>query len=172
MAKKPGPAPHRKTALAKRQVVMFKMCGYTVDQIAYFLGISTPTLYKHYREELDRGQMEVNAKVMDTITHIATDKDHKQALNAAIFWAKTQMGFSESTRLEHTGAGGSPIQLQVTPVEKLNSSDMTPDQRQALREIIQRAIEHQTTTPTAEAHYVDVTGDEDDDEDDQEVIEE
>jgi predicted transcriptional regulator len=169
MAKKPGPAPHRRTALAKQQVVMFKAAGYTTDQIAHFLMISAPTLRKHYRDELDRGQMELNAKVMSTITQIASDPNHKQALSAAIFWAKTQMGFRETDRMEHVGADGNPIQLQVAPVEKLNASDMTPEQRQALREIIKQTIATKAEQPAIEASYEKI--DEEDEELD-EVIDE
>ena len=58
------------------------------------IGISKPTLERHYREELDRGEVEANAKVAESLYRKATS-DGSQAVTAAIFWLKTRAQWKE-----------------------------------------------------------------------------
>lgn len=77
---------HRRTAKA--------MAGFGVPQedIATFLGIDAKTLRKHFRVELDRGTIEANVKVAQTLFNMATvDKN----VAAAIFWMKARAGWRE-----------------------------------------------------------------------------
>ncbi len=70
--------------------------GIPQDEIARVVGITKPTLEKHYRTELDRAEMETNAKVAESLFRKATG-DGAQAVTAAIFWLKTRARWKEPT---------------------------------------------------------------------------
>lgn len=70
------------------------MAGFGVPQedIAVLLDIDPKMLRKHFRVELDRGTIEANAKVAQTLFTMATvDKN----VAAAIFWMKARAGWRE-----------------------------------------------------------------------------
>ena len=70
------------------------LSGYGVPQedIAIHMDMDPKTLRKHYRAELDRGTIEANAKVAQTLFTMATvDKN----VAAAIFWMKARAGWRE-----------------------------------------------------------------------------
>ena len=70
------------------------MAGFGVPQedIATLLEIDAKTLRKHFRTELDRGTIEANAKVAQTLFTMATvDKN----VAACIFWMKARAGWRE-----------------------------------------------------------------------------
>ena len=70
------------------------LSGYGVPQedIAIHMDMDAKTLRKHYRRELDRGTIEANAKVAQTLFTMATaDKN----VAAAIFWMKARGGWRE-----------------------------------------------------------------------------
>ena len=70
------------------------LSGYGVPQedIAIHMDVDAKTLRKHYRRELDRGTIEANAKVAQTLFTMATvDKN----VAAAIFWMKARAGWRE-----------------------------------------------------------------------------
>jgi hypothetical protein len=73
-----------------------KALAYGVPQteIGRVVGISKPTLERHYRDELDRGEVEANAKVAESLFKKATG-DGAQAVTAAIFWLKTRARWKE-----------------------------------------------------------------------------
>ena len=80
--------------------------GIRQDDIAIHLGIDPKTLRRHFREELDRGVIEANAKVAQSLFHLATvDKN----VSAAIFWLKARAGWREKVSVEHTGADGTAV---------------------------------------------------------------
>lgn len=68
--------------------------GVPQDEIGKVVGISKPTLEKHYRGELDRAQSEANARVAESLFRKATG-DGPQAVTAAIFWLKTRAQWKE-----------------------------------------------------------------------------
>ena len=68
--------------------------GIAHDDIARVMGISTPTLRRAFRAELGTGKIEANAKIAGALFRMATDPK-KPNVAAAIFWAKTQMGWVE-----------------------------------------------------------------------------
>ena len=70
------------------------MAGFGIPHtdIAPFLGIDTKTLRKHFREELDRGMTEANAKVAQSLFQMATQGKN---VAAAIFWMKARAGWRE-----------------------------------------------------------------------------
>lgn len=77
------------------------MAGYGLpqDQIAKVMRISEATLKKYYAEELSRGAAVANSLVAESLF-----KQCRQGnTTALIFWAKTRMGWKDTTALEHSG---------------------------------------------------------------------
>lgn len=108
----PDNTQHEPTDASRRHVEGMAAVGIPQDDIARIVGISAPTLRKHYRDELDLGATKANARVGQNLWRQAT-KDDFRATTAAIFWAKTRMGWKEPpTTLEHTGKDGGPIQSE------------------------------------------------------------
>ncbi len=87
-------------------------------------GISTATLHKYFKAELHRGKAKANAKISQTLFQQAQEGN----LSAAIFWAKTQMGWSERHRIEHSTPPKGDGEMRV----KLEPADMTDEQLVAL----------------------------------------
>ena len=75
--------------------------GYGVPEsdTARVLAIDPKTLRRHYREELDTGQIKATAKVAEFLFRKATTEG-PQCVTAAIFCMKTRGGWRE-TPLEH-----------------------------------------------------------------------
>ena len=86
-----------------------QMCAVGIPQESICLvvrnGIDDKTLRKHFRRELDTAKIKANAKIGGTLFNKAVNGD----TTAAIFWAKTQMGWKETNTTEHTGKEGGPI---------------------------------------------------------------
>ena len=78
------------------------MAGYGVPEhaISRVLAIDPKTLRKHYRDELDTGQVKATAKVAESLFRKATS-DGSQSVTAAIFWLKTRGGWRETPQ-DHT----------------------------------------------------------------------
>ena len=80
-----------------------QMCAVGIPQESICLvvrdGIDDKTLRKHFRRELDTAKIKANAKIGGTLFNKAVNGD----TTAAIFWAKTQMGWKETNINEHTG---------------------------------------------------------------------
>ena len=138
--KKAGRKPHAPTELTRNQVLMFCGMGLTHGQICKLLDISTPTLYKNYRAELDTGEARMNFNVANNLYNIATDPTHKSGAQAAMFWMKTRAHWRETNRLEHTGPDGQPISTTTNAVRTIDASALNADQRQALRELMESAL--------------------------------
>jgi hypothetical protein len=97
---------------ARRQVEA--MAGYGVPEadIARVLGIDPKTLRKHYRNELDLAHVKANSAVAQSLFRKATG-DGPQSVTAAIFWAKTRMGWKETLVNEHGGIADNPVPITV-----------------------------------------------------------
>ena len=80
------------------------MAGYGIPEadIATVLEIDPKTLRKHYREELDTGQIKATAKVAESLFRKATG-DGSQSVTAAIFWLKTRGGWRETPQDHRVG---------------------------------------------------------------------
>ena len=79
----------------RRQVEAMAAYGIPEADVARVLGIDPKTLRKHYREELDTGQIKATAKVAESLFRKATT-DGAQSVTAAIFWLKTRAHWKES----------------------------------------------------------------------------
>jgi hypothetical protein len=97
-----GRRAHKPDAFNRRQVEA--MAGYGVPEmaIARVVGIDANTLRKHYREELDTGQIKATAKVAKSLFRKATG-DGSQSVTAAIFWLKTRGGCRETPQDHRVG---------------------------------------------------------------------
>jgi hypothetical protein len=73
------------------------MAAYGVPEfdVARVVGIDPKTLRKHYRDELDNGQIKATAKVAESLFRKATGEG-PQSVTAAIFWLKTKGGWRET----------------------------------------------------------------------------
>ena len=135
--------------------------GLPQESIARMMKIGLVTLRKHYKDELSTGSTVANMEVLETLYSIATDKEHRGCVSAAIFWTKVRSGWREVSRTEHTGADGQPIKAEVSAVSKLDATNMTPEQRDALREIIRQQSQAQVTSSVEESEEDDYEDDED-----------
>jgi hypothetical protein len=91
MTEQRGRPPHEPTAAIRKQVDALKGYGVTEFDIARVIGISVPTLLKYYREEIETAAIRANARVAQSLFHMATHGN----VAAAIFWLKTQARWSE-----------------------------------------------------------------------------
>lgn len=105
--------PHEPTERTRAEVSALYSFGIPQEDIGRYIGIDAKTLRKHYREELDNSVTKANAAVGRFLYQNATGntlKDgasHSDCVRAAMFWAKTRMGWSETQKLEHTSPDGS-----------------------------------------------------------------
>jgi len=105
--------PHAPTPESRAQVSALYSYGITQEEIARFIGIDPKTLRLHYRDELDSAHVKANAKVGQFLFQNAsgqTLKDgasHSDCVRAAMFWAKTRMGWRETQNIDHTTNGES-----------------------------------------------------------------
>ena len=86
----------------KKLVKTLAAVGITFEDIATKLEISSDTLVKYYKKELDDGRIDANASIGQTLFQQA--KNGNTA--AAIFWLKTRARWKETDRHEITGADG------------------------------------------------------------------
>lgn len=114
----------------KREVVKaLSSYGVPHAEIGKRVGCNQDTLRKHYREELDFGALEANSAVAKflyaqaTGEKIAEGGSHADAVRAAIFWAKTRMGWSEKLVNEHVGPNGGPVRIQKVEHVIVDPSD-------------------------------------------------
>ena len=95
MGRAPGRPPFVPTAKDREQVKSLSGMGLDNEQIAIVIGISEPTLRKHFRKELDAGYIVANAAVAQSLYKQATDPK-KPNVVAGIFWMKTRAGWIEA----------------------------------------------------------------------------
>lgn len=108
--KPPAPAPkpaHRPpyapTAKDRLTVKVMVAGGFERAAMAAVIGISQPTLRKHFRHELDTAAAEANSAVVASLYQMATKGKN---VAAAIWWSKTRMRWSEKIVVEGEGDFG------------------------------------------------------------------
>lgn len=110
--------PHEPTEKSNAEVAALISYGVPVKQVAAYIGIDDKTLSKYYREIMDEAMAKAHGQVGRYLFQGASGAllekgaTHADCLRAAMFYAKTQMGFKETDRLEQTGADGGPIQTE------------------------------------------------------------
>ncbi len=117
-----GKPPFEPTDKDRRLVKEMASCGIPQEGIARVIGISKPTLHKHFKEDLSRAEDEANFRVAQFMfgTIIGapiqgvppvTNEATRGAL--AMFWAKTRMRWKETSVHEHGGLDGSTIEMSI-----------------------------------------------------------
>ena len=89
----------KKTEEISQMVKRLSGIGITHDMICSIAGISKPTLYKYYDEELKLGKAQATSTVANNLYRMATGEG-REALTASIFWLKTQAGWKETDVVE------------------------------------------------------------------------
>jgi hypothetical protein len=105
---KGGRPSFKPTDQQRRDVLQYAAVGIGQDEMCVALGISLPTLHKYFRTELDTGAIKANAVIGGSIFNAGRNGN----MQAAIFWAKTRMGWKETNVQEVTGKDGGPIQTE------------------------------------------------------------
>lgn len=102
-----GRPPFIPTDEERKLVENLSGAGVPVKSIATLVrdGIDDKTLMKHFRRELDLGKARANATIGKTLFNQAVGGN----ISAAIFWAKSQMGWSEKQIIDHTSSDASLI---------------------------------------------------------------
>ncbi len=102
---------HKPTLKDRRAVEMMSAAGIPQPQICGVIGISKPTLRKHYADQLAFGPARANSKVASRLFSYATGKigTSREQLTAAMFWAKTRMRWQETQHLRHAGPRGEAL---------------------------------------------------------------
>jgi len=105
-----GRPPHLPNADTRIKVYTLSTVGTRHEDIASVLGISHDTLVKYYKEELDKGRIEANASVAETLFKQAKEGN----TTAMIFWLKSRAKWKESTQHEISGnPDGTPVEVKI-----------------------------------------------------------
>ena len=100
--RKQGRPPFKPTAEKREQVITMSSNGVPHHQQAPLIGCSSPkTLRKHFREELNIGKIQANAKVAGALYQSALNGNVK----AQTFWLKTVSGWQEKGEVEIVSEG-------------------------------------------------------------------
>jgi hypothetical protein len=98
-----GRPPHLPNADTRIKVYTLSTVGTRHEDIA-------SVLVKYYKEELDKGRIEANASVAETLFKQAKEGN----TTAMIFWLKSRAKWKESTQHEISGnADGTPIEVKI-----------------------------------------------------------
>lgn len=115
----PGQPPHQPTEKQIEEVKAFVKVGVMGKVIADYLGISEPTLIKHYKKYMDQARGQAHARVGKGLYERAVSGD----VTAQIWYTKAQMGWKETKKEEHSGPDGQPIthDVKVSVRGKINA---------------------------------------------------
>ena len=90
-------------------VSVLRSCGVDEALIADELRISTTTLYKYFKKELEHGGSRIKAKIGANIVEMALKKDKA----CMFFYMKTQAGWCERGRSGGDDSAGAPLEVTV-----------------------------------------------------------
>ena len=111
---------HQPTEKTRAEIIALRSYGVPIKEVASYIGIDDKTLYKYYRDELENSAIKANANVGKFLYQAASGQSLKDGatysdcVRAAMFWAKTRMGWKETNIQEVTGANGEAIQHAVS----------------------------------------------------------
>ncbi|NAZ37164.1 hypothetical protein [Rubellimicrobium sp. CFH 75288] len=99
----PGRPPHQPTEKDRMLVTLLKAQGAKEDFIARKIGVCLNTLKQHYREELDFGKEEVDAKVGASLITAAMNPQHPKWFSAAVWYSRSRMGWGGAREADPPG---------------------------------------------------------------------
>lgn len=121
---KGGRPAHEPTEATRKLCLTLSGYGVPQEEIGRQIGIHQETLRIHYRDELDSGVAQANARVAESLYKKAIS-DGPQAASSAMFWLKTRAGWKETMVNEHTGKDGGPIETTQVAIYELPDNGRT-----------------------------------------------
>lgn len=100
--------PHVPTAETRRQVERMHGAGLRVEDIAHILDVHPMTITRRYKKEIACGTARMVAEVSNRLYQAALDG----CTTSQIFFLKTRGRWSETQKVEHTGADGGPMKVR------------------------------------------------------------
>lgn len=94
----------------RKMVSQMVAVGIPIQQVAQVVrdGIAEDTLRKHFEAEIRESKIKANAKIGGSLYNRAINGDTA----AAIFWAKTQMGWRETQNVSMVDGDGNALPVQ------------------------------------------------------------
>lgn len=122
--KKRGMPSFAPTVAQREDVENMAAMGLKQEQICLLIrnprtgkAIDAKTLRRAFREEFDVGRLKANYTVAKSLYKRAVDGEGRDAVIAAIFWLKVNMGWKETSAHELTGKEGGPIPIIINKNE-------------------------------------------------------
>jgi len=119
---------HQPTDKTRAEIVALRSYGVPIKEVAAYIGIDDKTLYKYYKDELENSALKANANVGKFLYQAAsgqaltTGATHSDCVRAAMFWAKTRMGWKE-TNVQEVKMADEPIAKVTIEVISANAKD-------------------------------------------------
>lgn len=110
---------HQPTDENRAEVKALASFGLPQEDIAEYVGVSHVTLRKHYASELKLSAIKANATVGKYLFSLASGQaiskgaTHSDCKTAAMFWAKTRMGWRETNNLDVTTNGKDILPTEI-----------------------------------------------------------
>ena len=120
---------HQPTDKTRAEIIALRSYGVPIKEVAAYIGIDDKTLYKYYKDELENSAIKANANVGKFLYQaasgqaIAQGASHGDCVRAAMFWAKTRMGWKETNVQEHTGTNGTALPAPVFNFNPIKPKD-------------------------------------------------
>jgi hypothetical protein len=139
-AKRPAHRPEYEATDKDRLTVKVMVAG-GIDQVAIagVLGISKPTLRKHFRREIDTGMAEIGAQVVSSLITMAIGRPARRAtetipaqaavlpnFNAAKWYSQARMGWTETIKLDDGKPADTPLRVIVEYVGEAATPRLDP----------------------------------------------
>ena len=119
---------HQPTDKTRAEIIALRSYGVPIKEVAAYIGIDDKTLYKYYKDELDNSAIKANANVGKFLYQaasgqaLATGATYSDCVRAAMFWAKTRMGWKE-TNVQEVKMADEPIAKVTIEVISANAKD-------------------------------------------------
>jgi hypothetical protein len=110
---------HTPTKKTRAEVSALVSFGVPLEEIAKYIGVDRKTLNKWYQDEIDTAKIKANTNVGKFAYRLASGQAIKDGATygdcsrMAMFWLKTQCGWKETQAIEHAGANGAPLGINV-----------------------------------------------------------
>ena len=120
---------HKPTEKTRAEIIALRSYGVPIKEVAAYIGIDDKTLYKYYKDELENSAIKANANVGKFLYQAAsgqaltTGATYSDCVRAAMFWAKTRMGWKETNIQEHTGANSTALPAPVFNFNPIKPKD-------------------------------------------------
>lgn len=94
-----GRPPHERKEVDVSRIERMVAYGIPQEQIAAIMGMSAPTLRKHYADALENGKAKVVTEVAESLYETAVAGD----VQAQKFFLSSRAGWSEKQETKHSG---------------------------------------------------------------------